>query len=150
MVLLMLLVVGTYTYLKPDFGSNSAYFHVKRPVLLAGMIGVSLGFYDGFFGPGTGSFLIFAFVRLFGMDMLHASASAKIINLATNLGALAYFLLHHGVMWEIGLLMALANIAGAQVGTHLAVRHGNRFIRHLLLLVVSVLILKLGWDLWKH
>ena len=150
MVLLMLLVVGTYTYLKPDFGSNSAHFHVKRPLLLAGMIGVSLGFYDGFFGPGTGSFLIFAFVRLFGMDMLHASASAKIINLATNLGALAYFLLHHGVMWEIGLLMALANIAGAQVGTHLAVRHGNRFIRYLLLLVVSVLILKLGWDLWKH
>lgn len=150
MVLLMLLVVGTYTYLKPDFGSNSAHFHVKRPLLLAGMIGVSLGFYDGFFGPGTGSFLIFAFVRLFGMDMLHASASAKIINLATNLGALGYFLLHHGVMWEIGLLMALANIAGAQVGTHLAVRHGNRFIRHLLLLVVSVLIFKLGWDLWKY
>jgi uncharacterized membrane protein YfcA len=151
MVLLMLFVVGSYTYLKPDFGFNGDHSLVwNRPLLLAGMVGICLGFYDGFFGPGTGSFLIFAFVRLFGMDMLHASASAKIVNLATNLGALTYFLLHHGVMWEIGLLMAIANVMGAQMGTHLAVRHGNRFIRYLLLTVVSVLILKLGWDVWQH
>lgn len=151
MVLAMLLMVGTYTYLKQDFGFQRKTPPTwRKPVLLALMIGLVLGFYDGFFGPGTGSFLIFAFVRLFGMDMLHASASAKLVNLATNLGALIYFFFHHGVMWQVGLFMAAANVCGAQFGTHLAVRHGNRFIRYLLLVVVSVLAVKLGWDIWKQ
>lgn len=149
MVLVLLLGVALYTWFKPNFGATSVAkqdFHFPR--LIACGIGFGLGFYDGFFGPGTGSFLIFAFVRIFGMDMLHASASAKLVNLATNFAALAFFLCHDGVLWQVGLVMACANVAGAQVGAHLAVRHGNAFVRRLLLAVVSVLMLKLSWDLF--
>ncbi|MBS1208483.1 MAG: hypothetical protein H6R19_881 [Proteobacteria bacterium] len=151
MVLVLLVVVGVYTWFKPEFGRRV----VQRrewtwPRLLAVLLGFGLGFYDGFFGPGTGSFLIFGFVRLFGMDMLHASASAKLVNFATNLAALVFFLSHDGVLWQVGLAMACANIAGAQVGTWMAVRHGNAFIRWLLLTVVSVLAIKLAWDIFSH
>ncbi len=150
LVLLMLILVGGYTFLKRDFGNEHREPLVQtRRKLWASVLGISLGFYDGFFGPGTGSFLIFGFVRLFGMDMLHASASSKFVNLATNLAALIYFFFNEGVMWKIGLVMAVANIFGAQVGTRLAVKHGNRFIRILLLAVVTVLIVKLGWDTIK-
>lgn len=150
LVLLMLILVGGYTFLKRDFGKLHREPIVKtHKKKWAFVLGLSIGFYDGFFGPGTGSFLIFGFVRLFGMDMLHASASSKFVNVATNLAALSFFLLHEGVMWKIGLLMAVSNVIGAQVGTRLAVRHGNRFIRMLLLFVVSVLIVKLGWDMIK-
>jgi uncharacterized membrane protein YfcA len=150
LVLLMLILVGGYTFLKRDFGNERRESLVQtHRKLWASVLGLSLGFYDGFFGPGTGSFLIFGFVRLFGMDMLHASAASKFVNLATNLAALSYFFLHEGVMWKIGLLMAIANIVGAQVGTKLAVKHGNHFIRILLLAVVSILIVKLGWDMIK-
>jgi uncharacterized protein len=151
MVLILLIAVGTYTWFKPNFGSTARTpRRWQYPRVVSGAIGGIIGFYDGFFGPGTGSFLIFGFVRLFGMDMLHASASAKLVNLATNLAALAFFLSHSGVLWHVGLAMAVANILGAQVGTHLAVRHGNKFIRWLLMIVVSLLAIKLGWDIVSH
>lgn len=101
MVLVLLVVVGAYTWFKPDFGKSKVEHERRYPRLLASLLGASIGFYDGFFGPGTGSFLIFGFVRLFGMDMLHASASAKLVNFATNLAALSFFLLHEGVMWQL-------------------------------------------------
>lgn len=149
MVLVLLLSVAAYTWFKPEFGADSvARADIRWPRAIACAIGFGLGFYDGFFGPGTGSFLIFAFVRIFGLDMLRASASAKLVNLATNFAALVFFLFHDGVLWQMGLLMACANVAGAQLGARLAVRHGNVFVRQLLLLVVSVLILKLSWDLF--
>ncbi|MGC3962637.1 MAG: TSUP family transporter [Rhodocyclaceae bacterium] len=150
LVLVMLVLVGGYTFLKRDFGREKRTPIVVRHIgLVAALIGLSIGFYDGFFGPGTGSFLIFAFVRLFGMDMLHASATAKVVNFATNLAAIVYFSLHAGVLWKLGLFMAIANVAGAQVGTRLALRHGNGFVRWLLLAVVSVLIVKLGLDVLR-
>jgi len=149
MVLILLVIVGAYTWFKPEFGKHSLAHERKFPRLLACLLGAGLGFYDGFFGPGTGSFLIFGFVRLFGMDMLHASASAKLVNFATNLAALTFFLTHEGVLWQLGLTMACANVLGAQVGTRLAVRHGNHFIRWLLLSVVTLLIMKLAWDLFR-
>lgn len=150
MVLVLLLSVAAYTWFKPNFGTDSvSKGDIRWPRLIACAIGFGLGFYDGFFGPGTGSFLIFAFVRIFGMDMLRASASAKLVNLATNFAALGFFLLHDGVLWKVGLAMACANVMGAQVGARLAVRHGNAFVRQLLLFVVSVLILKLSWDLFS-
>lgn len=149
MVLVLLLGVAAYTWFKPGFGADTAAeADLRWPGVIACVIGFGLGFYDGFFGPGTGSFLIFAFVRIFGMDMLRASASAKLVNLATNFSALGFFLLHDGVLWKVGLAMACANVVGAQVGARLAVRHGNVFVRQLLLLVVSALILRLGWDLF--
>ena len=105
-----------------------------------------LGFYDGFFGPGTGSFLVFVFVRFLGYDFLNASASAKLINVATNLAALILFSLKGHVWWHLALPMALANIAGSLLGTRLALKHGTGFVRVMFLLVVSALICKTSYD----
>ena len=107
---------------------------------------MTIGFYDGFFGPGTGSFLIFLFVRLFGYDFLRASAVAKIVNVACNFSALALFGFQGYVLWQLGLLMAFCNVAGALVGARLALLRGNGFIRHAFLFIVSLLILKTASD----
>ncbi|KAB2928018.1 MAG: TSUP family transporter, partial [Dechloromonas sp.] len=106
------------------------------------LFGGVIGLYDGFFGPGTGSFLIFGFVRLFGMDFVQGSASAKVINFATNLSAIAFFASHGPLLWEIGLIMAVCNLAGSYLGTRLALKHGAGFIRKAFLGVVAVLIVK--------
>jgi uncharacterized membrane protein YfcA len=148
LVLVMLVLVGLYTGLRPDFGRFQNHGLVRNSVRTASVLtGFGLGFYDGFFGPGTGSFLVFAFVRLFGLDMVQASASAKLVNLATNLAALSFFLSHQGVMWKIGLVMACTNVCGAQLGSHLTMKHGSGFVRWMLLGIVSVLVVKLSWDM---
>lgn len=147
LVLVLMLAVALYTFWRKDFG------HVESRALRpsdrwrAVALGLAIGFYDGFFGPGTGSFLIFGFVRLFGMDFLKASASAKVINAATNVSAIAFFASHGPIMWGVGLLMAVCNLAGAQVGTALALRRGAGFVRQAFLFVVAVLIVKLAWDM---
>ncbi len=105
-----------------------------------------IGLYDGFFGPGTGSFLVFLFVRVFGLDFLHASASAKIVNAAANLAAILLFGVTGEIFWLLGLAMAVCNVAGAQVGSHLAIRHGSGFVRNVFIAVVSCLIAKTAWD----
>jgi uncharacterized membrane protein YfcA len=150
-VIILLLVVGLYTGLKPEFGkvSQSSIVAPARRMVSA-LLGLGLGFYDGFFGPGTGSFLIFGFVRLFGMDMLHASASAKLVNFSTNFAALLFFIAHDGLLWQVGIAMAAANILGSQLGARLAVRHGNGFVRYFLLCVVMVLVVKLCWDMFRY
>ena len=113
---------------------------------LAAAIGAVIGFYDGFFGPGTGSFLVFLFVRLLGYDFLNASASAKLVNTATNLAALILFAAKGHVWWHFMVAMALANVAGSLLGTRLALKHGAGFVRGVFIVVVSALILKTGYD----
>ena len=110
------------------------------------LAGAGLGFYDGFFGPGAGSFMIFAFVRWFRLDFLQASSVAKVVNLATNAAALAYFVPGGHVLWGIGLGMAMFNILGAMLGARLALRHGSHFVRGSFVVVASLLILRLGYD----
>jgi uncharacterized membrane protein YfcA len=105
-----------------------------------------IGLYDGFFGPGTGSFLVFMFVRLFGLDFLHASAAAKLVNASANVAALLLFGLTGEIYWLFGLAMAAFNVAGAQLGSHLAIRHGSGLVRAVFILVVSCLIAKTAWD----
>jgi hypothetical protein len=146
-ILGLLIGVAIHVLRRPDLGLKAAERQPRSsdPAAAAG-IGGALGFYDGFFGPGTGSFLIFAFVRVFGLDFLSASASAKAVNLATNLGALLYFLPHGYALWSLGLAMAAFNIAGAWLGSHLALRYGSRFVRTAFLLVASVLIAKFAYD----
>jgi uncharacterized membrane protein YfcA len=148
MVLVLLVAVAVYTLMKPDFGKETRAMlipaHRLRWVALG--VGAVLGFYDGVFGPGVGSFMIFAFVRLFGMDFLHASATAKIVNAATNAGALLLFVPQGHVLWMLGLGMAACNIVGAQFGARLAIRHGSGFVRMVFLTMTSLLILKMGWD----
>lgn len=143
----ILLAVAIYTFWKKDFGSVHAPLHAgwKEKAFAVG-VGACIGFYDGFFGPGTGSFLVFLFVRCFGFDFLGASAVAKIVNVACNLSALAWFGISGHVLWQLGLTMAACQVAGSLLGTRLAVRHGSAFVRKLFLGVVSVLIVKTGHD----
>ena len=105
-----------------------------------------IGFYDGFFGPGTGSFFVFLFVRVLGFDFLHASASAKLLNTATNMGALILFASTGHVWWHLAAVMAVANVLGSLLGTRLALRHGSGFVRGVFICVVTVLIAKTAWD----
>ena len=148
LVLILMLLVAAYTFVRKDFGHAVTRQLVPADRWRCVALGLVIGFYDGFFGPGTGSFLIFAFVRLFGMDFLQASASAKVINTATNIAAIAFFASHGPLLLATGLLMAVCNLAGAQVGTALALRHGAGFIRKAFLAVVSVLIVKLAVDMF--
>lgn len=144
---LVLLAVAVYTFKKKDFGSVHAPVHsgAMERYLALGM-GACIGFYDGLFGPGTGSFLIFLFVRFFGFDFLAASAAAKVVNVACNISALMWFGYSGHLLWQLGLLMAGCQIAGSLVGTRLALRHGSAFVRKLFLGVVSALILKTAYD----
>lgn len=143
----VLLAVAVYTYRKKDFGSIHAPLHVgSKEKLFAILVGGSIGFYDGFFGPGTGSFLVFLFVRFFGFDFLGASAVAKVVNVACNLSALLWFGYSGHLLWQLGAVMAICNVLGSLIGIRLALKHGTGFVRKLFLLVVSGLILKTGYD----
>ncbi len=143
----VLLAVAVYTFRSKDLGRLHAPLHRgAKERILAIVSGAAIGFYDGFFGPGTGSFLVFLFVRFFGFDFLGASAAAKVVNVACNLAALLWFGYSGHLLWQVGLLMAACNVAGALVGTRLAMRYGSGFIRKLFLGVVSALILKTGYD----
>lgn len=147
LVLGLLLLVMVYTVAKPEFGVVSGERLrprvERRLALLAGGV---LGFYDGFFGPGAGSFMIFAFVRFFRLDFLHASSAAKVVNFFTNAAALAYFVPSGHVLWITGLEMAVFNIGGALLGARLALRHGSGFVRWVFVVVASLLIARLGYD----
>lgn len=150
-VLLLLVGVIAHTLVKRDFGKElgprlAAPVERRRALLL----GAVMGFYDGFFGPGAGSFLIFGFVRFFGLDFLRASSAAKVVNLSTNAAALAYFVPTGNVIWLVGGVMAVANILGAQLGARAALKHGSEFVRWIFILVAGSLALKFGYDTFAH
>ena len=143
----ILLAVLLYTLAKKDMGRHHApTLGGAAQAWVATGIGLVLGFYDGFFGPGTGSFFVFLFVRLLGFDFLNASASAKLLNTATNIAALALFAWKGHVWWHLTLVMAVANVAGSVLGTRLALKHGAGFVRAVFIGVVGLLILKTGYD----
>ena len=143
----VLLAVLVYTLAKKELGRTHAPRYAGRNEAgVATAIGLVLGFYDGFFGPGTGSFFVFALVRLLGYDFLNASASAKLLNTATNLAALILFALRGHVWWHFAVVMALANVLGSLGGTYMALRHGAGFVRVVFIGVVGALILKTGYD----
>ena len=143
----ILLAVLVYTLLRKDLGRVHAPGRsVRLEALQATLIGAAVGFYDGFFGPGTGSFFVFLFVRVLGYDFLHASAAAKLLNMATNVAALALFASTGHVWWPIAATMAVANVVGSLFGTRLALRHGADFVRGVFIVVVGALIARTGWD----
>lgn len=143
----VLAAVLVYTLAKKELGRHHAPMLARRhEAAAAALIGLVIGCYDGFFGPGTGSFLVFLFVRLLGYDFLHASASAKFVNVATNVAALVLFAVKGHIWWHLALPMALANVAGSLLGTRLALRHGAGFVRVAFIVVVTALILKTGYD----
>jgi uncharacterized protein len=143
----MLAVLLVYTLARKDLGSQHAPRHAgATQLLLACTIGAGAGFYDGFFGPGTGSFLVFLFVRVLGHDFLHASAHAKLVNLGTNASALAAFAWAGHVWWHLAVPLAVANVLGALVGAQLALRKGAGFVRTVFIVVVVLLIAKTAHD----
>lgn len=148
LILVLLILVALYTFLRKDLGAVSTErAHDARSAATAAAIGGVVGFYDGFFGPGTGSFLIFLFIRFLGMDFLKASVTAKVLNVATNFAAIAFFATNVELLWKLGALMAVCNLSGAVIGSRTALRHGAGFVRKMFLGVVGVLICKLSYDL---
>jgi uncharacterized protein len=144
---IILVAVLVYTVVRKDMGITHAPSRSGRAqAAIACAIGAVIGFYDGFFGPGAGSFYVFAFVRLLGFDFLNASASAKLLNVATNFAALVLLALKGHVWWHVAAVMAVANVIGSLLGTRLALKHGAGFVRIAFIVVVSALILKTGWD----
>ncbi len=119
----------------------------RSAAAIAGAIALAVGAYDGFFGPGTGTFLIVAFVALLGDGLSRASASAKVVNFASNLAAVALFASRGVVLWRIALPMAAAQLGGGWVGAHLAIRRGDALIRRVVVAVALVLAAKLAWDM---
>jgi len=148
LVFVLLVITALITYARKDFGSIHAPRLTHGTQVLAAMAaGAVIGFYDGFFGPGTGTFLIFIFIGIFGFDFLTASASAKVVNAATNLAAVSYFASTDQIWYRYAVPMGISNIAGALIGSRLAVLKGNRFVRLFFLMIVGALILRLGYDL---
>ena len=143
----VLCAVLAYTLARKDMGRTHApRLQGSAQAGAAAAIGAVVGFYDGFFGPGTGSFFVFLFVRVLGFDFLNASASAKLLNTATNLAALILFALKGHVWWHVAGVLAVANVTGSLVGARLALRHGAGFVRGVFIAVVGALIVKTAWD----
>ncbi len=144
---LILLAVLLYTLARKDLGRVHAPRHAPGAERAWAVgIGALVGFYDGFFGPGTGSFFVFLFVRVLGYDFLHASAGAKLLNTATNVAALALFASTGHVWWATAAVMAVANVIGSLLGARLALRRGAGFVRGVFIVVVGALIVRTGWD----
>jgi uncharacterized membrane protein YfcA len=147
-ILVLLVLVGAYTLLKPDLGRESIRrFQGPKHAVLAMATGFVIGVYDGALGPGTGSFLVFALVGLLGYAFLQASAQAKIGNFATNLGALTVFAPMGHVIVKVGLVIAAANLVGGYVGARTAIARGNAFVRVVFVLIVTAFIVRIGGSL---
>ncbi|MFI6813156.1 TSUP family transporter [Nonomuraea sp. NPDC050328] len=149
-VMVVLLGVAAFVTFRPAMGAlPHPHLRTRARTVAAVLIGgVGIAFYDGVMGPGTGTFLIIAFTTIVGLDFVHASATAKIINTGTNLGALAVFAVQGHILWALGLGMAVCNVAGAQLGARMALRRGTSFVRVVLLVVVVAMVARLAWMQW--
>ena len=150
LVPIMLTVVLIYALWHKDLGARHAPIVFSRRRGYAALAAIcGIGFYDGFFGPGTGSYLMLLFIRLYGFDFLHASAGARTINVATNAGALLFFGIHGEVQWSLGVALGACNATGSVLGAHTAVKHGSKFVRVVFIAIVITLIVKTGADAWR-
>ncbi|MES2748358.1 MAG: TSUP family transporter [Bacteroidota bacterium] len=149
LLLVILVLLAIYTFSKKDFGQHKAKeITPQKQLFLAVSMSLCIGFYDGFIGPGTGSFLVFGFVIVLGFDFLHASANAKMVNLATNFGSICLFILKGKIIWAIAIPMAICNALGGWLGAKLAIKKGNGFIRVFFLVVVIGTLLRFGYDVF--
>ena len=146
-IVFLLITVAIYTWRKPALGMNeNLKFTHKKRLLFVALIGLLIGFYDGIFGPGTGTFLVFFLVSGIGYAFLKASATAKLVNIATNAGAILSFQLTGHIWWQLGLLLAFANVLGAVIGSRLAIKGGSPLVRKVFLAVTFLLITRVAWD----
>ena len=145
LVLVLLLGVLLYTLLRKSFGEAAT--RIERPLWVGLSMGAALGFYEGFFGPGMGSFLVFGFITLYGFNFLQASGTGRLVNLAANLSALLYFLFNGFVILQLAVPMAVCMFAGGLFGSKLAITHGAKWVRLIFLVVVSAVISKFAYDI---
>lgn len=149
LIILLLLAVGIFVALKPSFGTSTTAAKVSATRLGLATLGVGvIGFYDGIFGPGTGMFLIMVLTAVLTQDFLTSAAMTKVINTATNIGALSVFILGGHVWWSLALILAIANIAGAQLGARTVLGGGARLVRWALLGLVVVMVCYLSYQQW--
>ncbi len=142
-VVAVLVLVALFTFFRPDYG---AVAKGRERLWLGAALGGIIGFYDGILGPGTGTFLIFAFIASLGLDFLGANAAAKAVNVATNLAAVLIFAVGGNIRWDWALPMGLANMAGSWLGSRVALRGGSSLVRGVFQVVIVVLIAKVAWD----
>jgi uncharacterized protein len=148
-MLCILIVMCIYVYTKKDLGDTAVQNIPRRKRLIYGaIIGLVVGFYDGFFGPGAGSFFVLGFVLMVGFDFLHASAYAKIMNVCTNFSALMVFLSKGHILLGVACVMAVCNVVGSVVGTRSALKNGNAFVKKVFLVVVILLIIRYAYDIF--
>jgi len=146
-IVLLLTSVAIYTWRKPELGmSENLKFTIQKRLFLVALIGLLIGFYDGIFGPGTGTFLVFFLVSGIGYAFLKASGTAKLVNIATNAGAILSFQITGHIWWQLGLLLAIANVSGAILGSRLAIKGGSPLVRKVFLAVTFLLITRVAWD----
>jgi len=149
LLLVVLIVVAVYTWVNKNFGNHTKKNHsVKKQWGYAVLVSLVIGFYDGFIGPGAGSFLVLSFISLLGFDFLRASAYAKFVNLATNLGSVVFFAASGKIIYTIALPMAICNGMGGWLGARLALLKGNTFIRIFFLIVVTGTIIRFAYDVF--
>jgi len=149
-ILLILIAIAIYTFVKKDLGKVATnQLTLSRQLISGAAIGLVIGFYDGFFGPGTGSFFVLAFVVILGFEFVQASAYAKIVNCMTNISALIVFVRQGNYIIGIAILMAIFNITGSVIGSKMALKRGNGFIRIFFLGIVTIMILRYGYDVFR-
>ena len=146
LVLVALIAIFIYTALNPKLGHED---NQRIDYKIAIIAGLAIGFYDGIFGPGTGTFLMAVLVGVLGFGFLNASAIAKFTNVATNLAAIIIFAKHGAIIWGIGIALAISNVLGSTLGSHLAIKGGSPLVRKVFLLMTGLLIAKVGYDVIK-
>jgi len=148
-IFFMMIAIFIYTLFKPDLGKVNVEKHSPKKMMVIGSIAACLiGFYDGLIGPGTGTMLMIALVAIMGFAFVGASAIAKVVNATTNLASIIVIGFSLGIMWKLGLVLAVANLAGGYMGSHMAIKKGSSFIRIFYLIVTALLILRLGYSLY--
>ena len=150
LVVVLLIGVTIYTLFKKDWGSTSTYKGItKKIATLSVTVALIIGFYDGFFGPGTGSFLLFAFLMM-GFDFVGAAGNAKVLNFGSNIAGLVTFAILGHINYQYGIPMGIAMIVGALIGSQVAIRKGSTYVRPLFISVTVLMIGKQVWDLLMH
>jgi uncharacterized membrane protein YfcA len=149
LILIILILIAIYTFIKKDLGAvQTKNLSFNKQLLYGSILGTIVGFYDGFFGPGTGSFFVLGFVVILGFEFIEASAYSKVINCMTNIAALVVFIRQGNYIIELAILMAVFNITGSFIGTRIALKKGNGFVRTLFLIIVCLMILRYGYDVF--
>ena len=148
-IVVMLVAVFVYTLARPDLGKVEVLKGAaKRQRTVGAVAGLTIGFYDGFIGPGTGTLLMIVLVAALGFAFVGASAIAKVVNVATNFASILVFGISGSIMWVVGLAVGICNLAGGIIGSHVAIRRGSDFVRKFYLVVTFALIVRVLFDLF--